>query len=283
MGQRTVKQEVLVRSGHRCCICFGLNGDTECKRGQIAHLDHNHGNNDVDNLAFLCLAHHDEYDSRPSQSRGWTPNEVKHYRSLLHEKIDELRSRPQPRTNLYVTNGQPPIISYISDMSHYVLDAIDTNSGQKVDGVGAFPVDAAYITFDMTNPNDYDLRILRLYIDVLKFVDVEVLGVWAGDYGGAMTYREYACDVEPRIGRYDCVLMSKNFDYLKLSHGEMEAFRVLIKALSQGIYRLRLGVEYSVAGETRRIEVDSDVKEFAIYDPVFNEPSYDWSTRENAG
>jgi hypothetical protein len=168
-------------------------------------------------------------------------------------------------------------------MSHYVLDAIDTNSGQKIDGVGAFPVDAAYITFDMTNPNDYDLRILRLYIDVLKFVDVEVLGVWAGDYGGAMTYREYACDVEPRIGRYDCVLMSKNFDYLKLSHGEMEAFRVLIKALSQGIYRLRLGVEYSVAGETRRIEVDSDVKEFAIYDPVFNEPSYDWSTRENAG
>jgi hypothetical protein len=58
------------------------------KLGQIAHLDHNNSNNDPDNLAFLCLPHHDEYDTRTSQSKGWTIEEVQCYRSRLYKELD---------------------------------------------------------------------------------------------------------------------------------------------------------------------------------------------------
>jgi len=66
---------VLVRSRRRCCICFGLHRDLELKGGQIAHLDHDSTNSAEDNLAYLCLDHHDEYDSSTSQRKGLTVGE----------------------------------------------------------------------------------------------------------------------------------------------------------------------------------------------------------------
>ena len=44
----------------RCCAVCGLQIAT-CL--QIAHLDHNAGNNDPDNLARLCPTHHWMYDA----------------------------------------------------------------------------------------------------------------------------------------------------------------------------------------------------------------------------
>lgn len=76
--------KVLVASRRRCCICFGIARDGDLKRGQIAHLDGNPGNNDSDNLAFLCLSHHDEYDGTTSQSKGLIISEVKAYREELY-------------------------------------------------------------------------------------------------------------------------------------------------------------------------------------------------------
>jgi len=62
------------------------------KKGQIAHLDRDPQNNRLDNLAFLCLEHHDQYDTRTSQSKGWTIAEVEQYRALLYSKVESLRS-----------------------------------------------------------------------------------------------------------------------------------------------------------------------------------------------
>jgi hypothetical protein len=78
---------VLLRSRRRCCICFGLNRDAQLKSGQIAHLDQNNANNAEENLAFLCLDHHDEYDSSTRQRKGLTQAEVKAYRSELYEHL----------------------------------------------------------------------------------------------------------------------------------------------------------------------------------------------------
>ena len=41
------------KSLRRCCVCFGLDGDTRPKRGQIAHLDKNPANPTLDNP--LCV------------------------------------------------------------------------------------------------------------------------------------------------------------------------------------------------------------------------------------
>lgn len=81
----TTETEVVKTSRRRCCICFGLNGDYTVKKGQIAHLDGNPRNNHIDNLAFLCLNHHDEFDGKTSQSKNLTIHEVKRYREQLYE------------------------------------------------------------------------------------------------------------------------------------------------------------------------------------------------------
>ncbi|WP_420631133.1 hypothetical protein [Candidatus Leptofilum sp.] len=81
---KPIQTEVLTKSKRRCCVCFGLNGDLDIKKGQIAHLDHNPNNNNPNNLAFLCLDHHDEYDSKSSQTKSLLDTEVKKYRLDLY-------------------------------------------------------------------------------------------------------------------------------------------------------------------------------------------------------
>lgn len=84
---QTTQDEVLVASRRRCCICFALQSDDSEKPGQIAHLDKDNSNNSIDNLARLCLEHHDQYDSQTSQSKGMTIGEVKEYRAQLYEHV----------------------------------------------------------------------------------------------------------------------------------------------------------------------------------------------------
>jgi len=83
---RSVQAQVLTLSRRRCCVCFGLNRDEGIKKGQIAHLDQDSGNDELDNLAFLCLDHHAEYDSTSRQAKGLTIEEVKHFREELYTK-----------------------------------------------------------------------------------------------------------------------------------------------------------------------------------------------------
>lgn len=279
MGGLTAEAEVLMKSGRRCSICFGLHGDLTCKRGQIAHLDRNHQNNNIDNLAFLCLEHHDEYDTRTSQSRGWTITEVKRYRAMLYEAIEELHNTKR-EIGMPVLQYELPILGQISSVTNKIMDAVDKNTGQKYYGVRAYSLlHKFHLTFDVTNPNQFDMRIIRFYLDVLKFIDTAIIGVWENGLGGGMPVREFGCEIEPCVGRYDCFQVSEGFDYVRLSSGEMEAFLVTVGVVKEGIYYLRLGMEYSIGGETRKIEVDDDVLEVGIFDPVFHEPSHDWSQR----
>ena len=81
---------VLLKCRRRCCLCVGLDGDGAIKRGQIAHIDHDRTNPKEENLAFLCLSHHDEYDSTPRQSKKLTEGEVREYRDRLHRQIESV-------------------------------------------------------------------------------------------------------------------------------------------------------------------------------------------------
>lgn len=78
---------LLITSGRRCCLCFGLQRKDDVVMGQIAHLDGNPKNNKFENLAWVCLLHHAEYDTRTRQHKGLTANEVKEYRGKLYEYI----------------------------------------------------------------------------------------------------------------------------------------------------------------------------------------------------
>lgn len=78
-----IVDEVILQSRRRCAFCFGLHGDTSIKKGQIAHINRDRNNNDIENLAFLCLEHHEDYDSRPSQTKAFTEGELKQYKIEL--------------------------------------------------------------------------------------------------------------------------------------------------------------------------------------------------------
>jgi hypothetical protein len=80
----STQAEVLVKSRRRCCVCFGLSRDDKVKHGQIAHLDQDRTNSSEDNLAFLCLEHHDQFDSKTSQSNNLTRVELERYRAELY-------------------------------------------------------------------------------------------------------------------------------------------------------------------------------------------------------
>ena len=82
-----VETDLLLHSARRCCLCLGLRFDADEKTGQVAHLDGDPNNQNVDNLAWLCLYHHDSYDGRTSQSKGLTIGEVKAHRARLYEMV----------------------------------------------------------------------------------------------------------------------------------------------------------------------------------------------------
>lgn len=70
-------------SARRCTLCYGFDGDLRQKKGQIAHIDHNPANAKEENLVYLCLEHHDEYDSKTTQAKRITPRELQKYKQRL--------------------------------------------------------------------------------------------------------------------------------------------------------------------------------------------------------
>lgn len=90
---KRTETRVLKSSARRCALCFGLTGDLDEKKGQIAHLDHDPSNPALDNLAWLCFDHHDAYDGKTRQSKNYTLEEVKAYRDELYEEIASKKIR----------------------------------------------------------------------------------------------------------------------------------------------------------------------------------------------
>lgn len=123
---RDIQTSVLVSSRRRCCICFGLDRDIRLAVGQIAHLDGNRDNNKEDNLAFLCLVHHDEYDSRTSQRKGLTIDEVKAYRAELIGTVNREFTQQVHFGELKT----PPADPYAGD---YVRVAVEDGAGESAE------------------------------------------------------------------------------------------------------------------------------------------------------
>ena len=93
-----------------------MNDHTE-KKGQIAHLDRDPANNKLDNLAFLCLEHHDQYDVKPSQAKGLRPAEVKAYRADLLVWVS---------SGAGGADAQPPVVSY-NQQGGITADTVNIN------------------------------------------------------------------------------------------------------------------------------------------------------------
>ena len=82
----TVQADLLLKGRRRCALCVGIDGNDSERPGQIAHLNGDHSDNRLENLVWLCLEHHDKFDSKTSQTKNYTQIEVRNYRESLYAR-----------------------------------------------------------------------------------------------------------------------------------------------------------------------------------------------------
>jgi hypothetical protein len=128
---REVQIAVLLDSKHRCALCFGLHYDFDVKKGQIAHIDRDSSNSTLENAAWLCLEHHDEYDTKPSQTKGFMPEELQAHKHALLEVMTDpsafaygsahLRTRKGKGVSLEVHDRRVPTYRKATEFIRLVL------------------------------------------------------------------------------------------------------------------------------------------------------------------
>ena len=88
-----IEESVLTKCHRRCAFCYAFSDSSpRGVRGQIAHINRKSDDNREVNLAFLCMDHHDQYDSKPSQSKGLTQRELKNFKNRV-EEVEARRER----------------------------------------------------------------------------------------------------------------------------------------------------------------------------------------------
>ncbi|HEY4581187.1 MAG TPA: hypothetical protein VIG89_09140 [Candidatus Acidoferrales bacterium] len=204
---QSTETDVLISSARRCCICFGLSRDFETKAGQIAHLDSDRTNGDLDNLAWLCLEHHNEYDGKTSQSKGLTPREVKTYRSLLYAEVSArlrnmLPEEKQPEALRLIERLHEPNSFLSSCMAEALTLARKAGDGQL----------ESFCRCELSGYFDVEVPKFRV-IDA--FVSANRINyqhwIWAGDLNNAFEFM-----------RRDPAFIWKRLNY-RQSIGEIEA------------------------------------------------------------
>lgn len=155
---KSIEKDVLVACRRRCCLCVFLDYRDEVRKGQVAHLNHDPNDSRFENLVWLCLEHHDEYDGKTSQSKGFTRDEVREYRDRLYTRYNSETARvlnnalsdeatelsPLPPTSEYdrVRKNFPKKLDYTSAPWRYPLwqvanepDLFAYKAGNRADGV----------------------------------------------------------------------------------------------------------------------------------------------------
>jgi hypothetical protein len=90
------EHRILDRSRRRCALCVHFHNDWGIRDGQIAHLDRDPSNCTEDNLAYLCLPHHDDYDTKRRQTKNLTIREAKTARDRLYDAIERGQLTGEP-------------------------------------------------------------------------------------------------------------------------------------------------------------------------------------------
>jgi hypothetical protein len=72
---KTKEAEILFLNRHACCICHDKNRDV-----QIHHIDGNNSNNNISNLAIMCLDCHSKVTGKRGLGKRYSELEVKRYK-----------------------------------------------------------------------------------------------------------------------------------------------------------------------------------------------------------
>lgn len=80
--------KVMYQADLLCCVC-------ESRGSHIHHIDGNPANNFIENLVLLCFDHHNEVSTQGGLQRKLTPGLLRHFRTLLYQKVEAKRRLPR--------------------------------------------------------------------------------------------------------------------------------------------------------------------------------------------
>jgi hypothetical protein len=90
---RVKEEETLFNANHICCICRDKNKDVV-----IHHIDSNNSNNELDNLAVVCLDCHSRVTGRKrGLGKAYKPGEVRRYKRAWDKQIRDSRNVHRPQ------------------------------------------------------------------------------------------------------------------------------------------------------------------------------------------
>lgn len=209
MSRPTIKDEiltaVLVSSRRRCCLCFGLNRDLAPKAGQIAHLNQKRNDNREDNLVFLCLQHHDAYDSRTSQSKGLTVGEVRAYRNELYTRLGDYLKLPVRFGDVALPADDPVAGEWVRrGGGHTTADLTLTPLQDSMEGNPRYALTGLAL-FGIERPGGPNLGDLSFIADLSNGVIEHAAAAWDGElHVIRITFKDglLLFDEENEIGQY---------------------------------------------------------------------------------
>jgi len=102
----SIETKLLIKCGRRCALCVYLKNDFNTKNLQIAHIDNDPSNNDLDNLVPLCLDHHIEIHQKNPISKGFSNEEIKHYRDLLYKNKSDIIEKSSSNANQFLADKE---------------------------------------------------------------------------------------------------------------------------------------------------------------------------------
>jgi len=166
--------------------------------------------------------------------------------------------------------GLKPLRAPIVGHSGLILQGAYAAHATQVDGAtvsaSAFPsldnpfiqdprcFSKAVIEFAVTNPNEYEMSINAVVLDV-EYIAVTDVEIGIGPLIGGADFAVYVCTMSATNGVVQASLREPQADYIKLSAGEQERIRVELQAAESGLYRIRVFCDYTVGRKSGRVLV----------------------------
>lgn len=116
---QSIQTQVLVANRHACCVC-------QKHRVQLHHIDGDPSNNTAENIACLCLDHHDMATALASLTKKLTPSQVRIYKGQWEAKCEnDIYALSRGRFSFFYSmyKNPPRVREAISSLSLSQLDA----------------------------------------------------------------------------------------------------------------------------------------------------------------
>jgi hypothetical protein len=97
-----IESQILIANKHACCIC-------QKAYVQIHHIDEDSNNNDLSNLAVLCIEHHNLASLKGGMTKKIRSGDVKRYKDEWEKKCEiDILALARDRLNFYATSYKNP-------------------------------------------------------------------------------------------------------------------------------------------------------------------------------